>query len=172
MASRPNIALGHQSRVGKDTAADYLCEHYGYTRVRIAENLYKVCSSAQEILGLPVKKDPDLLQTFGTDLKRIYGNNIFIEAALRAAAKITGPVVVIDARFNIEADALRKSGYLIVKLARKNRVIDRDPNHPSETELSEYPFDEVIHNDGSIEDLYRHLDEVVSSCSTVDGDLQ
>jgi len=60
------IAFGCQSRVGKDTAADYLIGKHGGVKVSFATPMYKIMHFTQQALGFKQKKDPKFLQNIGT----------------------------------------------------------------------------------------------------------
>lgn len=156
------IAFGHKARSGKDTSADYLVARLGYTKLSFAGALYRCTESMQRILGKPVEKDRCLLQELGMLVRRHYGADTWVNIVL-AEAQAVDRVVVSDVRFKNEADALRAAGFVLVKIVRENRTAGSDVAnaHISECELDDYPYDVVIENNGSIEELYETIDNLV-----------
>lgn len=155
------IALGHQARVGKDTFADYITKSSPFptTRVSFAEGVYGVAGVVQTFLGKPIEKDPGLLQMIGTELRNHYGENIWVDRALKKISDIPSyhNVIVTDMRFENEMVALKENGFTTVKITRKDRPIDRNPNHISETALAQAKFDHSIENDGDMEQYFRKI---------------
>lgn len=155
------IALGHQARVGKDTFADYVISRYGGKKAAFASALYKLAGTTQEFFGRPVVKDPSLLQKLGTLFRDHYHENVWVDRLVETLPT-TGVIIVTDVRFPNEMEALHNLGFVTVKIIKEDRVIDRDPNHISETALAGATFDYVIHNNGSIEEFYRKIDDLIS----------
>jgi hypothetical protein len=115
------------------------------------------------------EKHPLLLQWWGTDVRRThFGDSYWVD---KTAAKIVNtltPIAIPDVRFVNEALLIKDFGGLVVRVIRTQDgvpVIDpnRDPNHPSETNLDNFEFDHVFHNDGSLEDLYAQVREFIMS---------
>lgn len=90
-----------------------------------------------------------LLQRLGTEAGRqALWDTIWIDAAF---AKIPddAKVVVSDARFFNEFDAVRDRGGIIWRIEREG--VGPVSDHPSETEAPSYPhFERVIRNDGTL----------------------
>lgn len=107
-----------------------------------------------------IGKDPELLQIWGTNLRRNYfGNNYWVDRGFEAINQIVWNnqnydgliwICVADTRFRNEAAAIREAGGLYVDIIRLNendtRFIapDRDPNHPSEADLNDTKPDMTI----------------------------
>lgn len=163
MAKPLRIAFGSQMRVGKDSSCDYLVERYGGKRLRFAAGVYDIADLIQGYFGKPHVKDAPLLQMVGLGLREVYGKDVWVNRVeSQIAEDPTSNLFACDMRFPNEADMLRKHGFTLVRLTRRDRPIDRDPNHPSETSLNDYPFDIVIENNGTIEELYAKLDNLVA----------
>jgi len=95
-----------------------------------------------------------LLQVIGTDgVRNNLGDNTWVEVAVRAINEIKGPVVITDVRFPNEAKIVDD----LVRIERPGLAASGDL-HISETALDDFPFSQVIVNDGSLEDLYAKAD--------------
>lgn len=169
MTNNLRIAFGNKARVGKDSACDYLIEKYGGEKLRFATPVYGLAGAIQDFMGLPRKKDPALLQWVGVGMRQLYGDNVWssivrkhIDVIAHNAPSDNGEssrnIFVADMRFINEADMLREAGFVLVRIDRPDRPIDRDPNHISETELDNYKFDYVVENNGSLEAFYRSIE--------------
>tara|TARA_R110001606_G_scaffold19453_1_gene71318 strand:- start:2634 stop:3476 length:843 start_codon:yes stop_codon:yes gene_type:complete len=64
--------------------------------------------------------------------------------------------IITDVRFPNEAQAIKDKGGIVIRVERP-QLIERDFEHPSETALDDYKFDEVIENNGSIEELIEKV---------------
>src|SRR5579885_1162044 len=101
------IAFGNKSRVGKDTAADYIIHRYGGIRLRFSKGVYDIGTDIQKILNKPIEKDPKLLQWIGLGLREVYGENIWVDMVKKQIDNITHNVspkeapnmVITDLRF-------------------------------------------------------------------------
>ncbi len=119
--------------------------------------------NAQWIYKGMKEKDSTFLQFWGTEFRRKlfhwdYWVNKVKDVVDREPNK---DYVIPDARFKNEAQFIKNYGGEVWKIVRTNYdEIDRDPNHKSEVDLDEWEFDEIILNDGTIEDLYKKVDEV------------
>jgi len=166
------IAFGSKARSGKDTAADFLAERYGGQIFKFATAIYEISRLAYERVGVPFKKDPKLLQFLGTEWGRSIDTDIWVKACLADISlheispffDKSENIFLTDARFTNEADALKKDGFLLVRIERSalNRGdIGRDPNHPSEIDLDNYTgWDYVIDNNGTLEEFHSKIDEL------------
>lgn len=170
------IALGHQARVGKDTFAEYVRSKVTHCYViAFSDDLYICMWAIQDALGVPRHKDPKLLQSLGEGMKTVYGSDIWVNRVEQRIIDImsriihditTAPaksitIVVTDMRFKTEREMLLRNNFKTIKITRKNRVIDRDPNHISEIDLQDEPFDYHIANDGTVEEFYAQIDAIL-----------
>lgn len=161
------LALGHQSRSGKDTFADYVAATYGNTiTFSFAKKLYDITSHIQYVAGRPVEKDPKLLQLMGATLRNYYDDKLFVNLLMADVDKLIQKnpninIIITDMRFRIEMEALKKRGFSTVKINRNNRPIDRNPNDISEIDLKDIPFDINVDNNGSIDEFYNTIDDIV-----------
>ena len=165
------IALGYQSRVGKDTFADRVQERHGGTKLSFAEKLYTITGHIQRTLDFEVKKDPTLLQRQGTELRAYYGDDLFTKQVVKQVTKITDAapetnILITDMRSPVEYNAMVALGFTTVSIIKPDRVIDRDPNHSTEIGLRDYEFDYTILNEGSMQTYIEQIDAVVDAIAT------
>lgn len=127
------IGLGYKARSGKDTAAAYMHEHYGFTVVAFADALKSAC---REIFGLSQAQlygdqkevedtywhdtPRNILQKVGTEcLRRGYRQDVWIRALGRKILQSpSNNWVVTDVRFPNEADAVKSWGGKVVVVNR------------------------------------------------------
>ncbi len=157
---RMRLAFGSKARTGKDTAANYVIENWSFVEsLRFSAPIYSIADHVQRVLGLPVCKDPVLLQTLGQALKQVYGDDVWTKVALKF---VSDRVVVTDMRFKGEKKALEEKGFVCVRINRQNRVIDRPADHPSEIDLDGEHFEHIIYNDYSLAHLFAAVRGVIA----------
>ncbi len=158
------LALGHQSRVGKDTFAARIRDTYGCIQLSFAAPIYDITAAIQALLGRPIEKDPALLQAIGTLMKQRYGADIWVTALLQKLANSPSHanIIVSDVRFPNELQALHGAGFTTIKIERPSRPIDRDTGHESETALGTAEFDYTITNNGTLADYLRAIDTLMA----------
>ena len=161
------IAFGFKMGTGKDISVKYLINNYGGKKIRFAEPIYDILRYAQRRCGLEYKKDRKFLQLVGTEWGRSIDNDIWINLVLKNQPK-EGNIYCADVRFKNEFDALRNNGFIMIKLIRDevncNRIGNGTTTHISENNLDEYGdehWDYILYNNGSLEDLYNELDNIM-----------
>lgn len=65
--------------------------------------------------------------------------------------------LITDVRFPNEADAIKAYGGIVVRVNRPGIL---QSNHPSETMLDDYQFDEIVINDGDLPALMRKAEDL------------
>lgn len=174
---RPRIiGFGHRRQRGKDSAATYLADNYGFAHDAFAHSLKE--GIGRGVFGLSddqlygpqhIKETLDpfwqltpryILQHAGTEaMRHAFGADIWVRTMLRRAHHREVPTVVSDMRFISEADAIKDNDGFVIRV---DRNIPYDPSideHQSETDLAAYAgWDWVINNDGTLESLYEKLD--------------
>jgi hypothetical protein len=172
------IGLSGYAQSGKDTIADYLIKEYGFTRVAFAdpirEALYRLDPKVRlaESAGVSVRHavdnmgweevkrlSPDtreLLQKLGTEVGRqMFGETFWIEKAMEKARRHEN-VVFTDVRYPNELEAVLEAPGTSWRVIKGNvKAINQ---HPSETALDHYQFNEIIFNNGTKEELYEAID--------------
>lgn len=173
------VAFSGYARSGKDTAADAL-SGLGFQRVAFADKLRDFLYALNPIVmgfgtvenyrlrdiidkygwdgyknTIHVREIRPLLQRLGTECGRdILGQNTWVNAALDNLDP-DGKYVVTDCRFVNEADAVRDRGGKIYRIERKG--VGPANDHPSETSLDGYLFDEWIFNDKGLAEFEANV---------------
>ena len=177
------IGIAGRAGAGKDTVADYLWENYGFLKMSFADPLKRAASAMfglnleafydrtmKETVVDPWGMSPrKLAQLLGTEaVKPIFGEDIWIKRFLVSYSLVakTDHVVVPDVRFEPEAEFVRTMGGTIIHLHRPGSSLNEDAAaHSSENGIMVYVGDVVIHNVGTLDELYGQIDEVLSRAS-------
>jgi len=161
------FAFGFQKRTGKTTSVDYLKSKYGGVEISFAEPLYNILNYAQKICGFKEEKDRKFLQWIGTDWGREKEKSVWLRLANEKIRDNTSEnMYVSDVRFKNEFHMLKKQGFKMIRLVRKQREstnIESIEKHKSEIDLLDLPdndWDYIIYNDGTMEELYTILDKI------------
>ena len=169
------IGVSGRARAGKDAVAEHLVAVHGFRRRAFADALK---AGAKAVFGWDddhvyggLKNVVDrywgfsprwALQKMGTEAMRDHvADDIWIRALRRHMIDNPWPKWVIpDVRFTNEIKAIRDWGGVLWRLERPG--IDDVGAHVSETELDGYRgWDRVIVNEGTLQDLYRRVDDLV-----------
>ena len=171
------IGISGKKRSGKDTVGamvvEWLRKHYcSATRVAFADQLKEEVARATGVSleDIEVEKAHwrPMLQWWGVEFRRYYhGENYWIREMTKKLIGMEEDFAVItDVRLENEAEFVRKSGGLVVRVERE---IDAQDSHSSETGLDGYPhFREVIRNDGSLEDLQQKVGDFMAGLKLQD----
>jgi len=165
------IGLVGYAQAGKDTLAKVLVEEYGYTRLAFADAIRDFAYAVNPMYGSTVseprylrdlvdrsgwdeaKKSPEvrrLLQTIGVTAREQFGGDFWIAITM---SKVNTPnVVITDVRFENEAEWIKDGPSSQLWRVTRSGVGPVN-DHVSESELADYPVDQIFKNDGSIEDL-------------------
>jgi hypothetical protein len=176
------IGLSGYAQTGKDTIADYLVKTYGFTRVAFADpireavyklnpkiNIYDMksvsLSTAVDRLGWEtVKVESEdarwLLQRMGTEVGRdLFGPNVWVDKAMEKASR-HDKVVITDVRYPNELEAILGHSGAVWRVIKDDAgAVNR---HASESALDDYPFEYIIFNNDTKEDLYRSIDDLMN----------
>lgn len=179
----PNlIGLAGYAQSGKNTVADILVRDHGYTAIGFADALREFMLALDpiveayapheyldvdlirysELVGYSggyegAKKFPEvraLLQRLGTDAgRKVLGENVWVDAAMRRVGQAGTPVVLTDVRFPNEYNAVINPP----AMGEMWRVVRPGcgpiNGHESETALDGFSYQEVIVNGGTLGDL-------------------
>jgi hypothetical protein len=172
------VGLIGRKRVGKDTFADVLVQHFGFTRIAFADPLKQVALDLDPLVGpcsLPGRLVPEhhplseviealgweqakdevpgvrrTLQRLGQAIRE-QTRDYWLELAMQQAGLVGGPVVITDVRMPNEADAIRAAGGTLLRIVRD--LPDDGDRDISETALDEYLADAVVPNFGFRQEL-------------------
>lgn len=178
-----NVAVISEAGGGKDFLADYLIHNYGYTRYAFADHVRSVAKMwFPDLYGDGKNKNRALLQSIGTQFRaidedvwiKLMFKDIDEEAATRRRFKESQEFIVItDCRMPNEYKALKERGFNFIRInvdeeVRKQRLLNRgdkftetDMKHHTESFYSKFECDYTITNNGTQEEAYRQLDEVL-----------
>ena len=175
------IALAGYARSGKDTVADYLAETQDFERIAFADVLRECVEALNPMVAEDGTRYKDaltfwgyngakeklpefrgVLQRMGTEVGRnILGENIWVELTMARIDRHEPHVdwVITDCRFPNEANAVVDADGDVIKIDRPGVSAAND--HISEHALDGFEFDEVILNDGTLDDLYHKVDQML-----------
>lgn len=178
-----NIVLISEAGGGKDFISDYLVRKYGYTRYAFADNV-KLLAEVwfPELYGNGDSKPRWLLQALGTKFREI-DKDVWIKAMLdnidsnhetaKKSVEAVEHVVVTDCRMPNEYEALKERGFTFIRISvdedvRLERLVERgdlfskdDLNHHTESFYNSFECDYEIHNNGSIQEVYDSIDNII-----------
>ena len=183
---RPLIGFGGYASSGKDAAVDVLVEQ-GFKRTYMSKPLEQALLALNPQIvfeGNPSpnwmlyadlhaevgyeasKRDPEvrrLLQRLGTEVgRKLFGENVWVDKMRTEVCEVLdagGKIAVTGIRFRDEANAIRELGGRLVWVSRPG--YGPVNGHSSDNTLGPDDFDEVIVNDGTLDDL-RAIVQILS----------
>lgn len=187
-ASSKLIGLTGLARSGKSTSAQILCAKYSFERFSFAGPIKAMLRALlleagvnesdirvflegemkeESIRALNWKSPRFAMQTLGTEWGReLLGDNLWvtlrfikIDQLLRAG----GSVVLDDARFPNEVDAIRERGGIIVRVVRPENGFEGTPHSKHSSETQVLTADRIILNNGSLADLENSIREIIQT---------
>jgi len=175
------LAICGMKRHGKDTIADYLCQHYGYTKVCIAtplkDSLKVMFGFTEEQVNGDLKDVIDhrwqieprkALQFIGTELMQYeiqkllpaVGRTFWIKTLIEQyVISANVPLVIPDLRFIHEYELLAKHGAVFWRVERIMSA--HEDAHVSEREYLSIPVSHVLKNETK-EGLYKAIHDCFS----------
>lgn len=184
------IGLGGHLRSGKDAVADHLVTEHGFVKLGMSDVLHEAMLALDPVVRVwndgtferyskviaehgyvEAKKRPEarrLLQKLGTEVGRdMIGENVWANIMARKIDDHRGaghPVVVTGIRFPNEVRMIRELGGRTVWVDRPNLATrGAIAAHASENSVGEQDFDGLIVNDGTLEDLYAHVSQLLAA---------
>lgn len=169
------ILISGHAQNGKDTLAEVI--HHEYERhgscVRIlhfADLLKFICRLCFDWDGNKDETGRGLLQYVGTDVVRQKKPDFWVDFIGDLLELFEGHwqyVIVPDCRFPNEVTKLKERGFdtvhiRVIRDGFDNGLSEEQKNHPSETALDSFSADIYIHNNGTLEDLYKKVDELIT----------
>lgn len=170
------ITLTGKAGSGKDTAADYLVKHFGFTKLSWAGPLKAALAS----MGFPEPANRDdkeqlvpgfdftwrrAAQMLGTEWGRALDTNIWTKIIMAqiAAAPAGSRFVISDTRFENEAAEVRAVGGLVVHLQGRAADLGAAAAHVSEEPVNIQDEDHVLNNDSTITWMQIGLEQMMKS---------
>ena len=168
------VCISGKAQHGKDTTAGMMktaLESMGHT-VLIAHYGDLVKYICRTFFGWNGEKDAygrSLLQKVGTDIVREQRPNYWVDFVKDMLSMFPNEwdfVLIPDSRFPNEIDGLKQSGFNVIHLRVRRENFEsplttEQQNHPSETALDHVVPDFLIVNDGTLEDLYNKVCNLV-----------
>lgn len=162
------IGLSGYARSGKDTVAEYLVEHYGYTRVAFADAVRNYAYEINPLIDNAIrlaevvddygwdvaKQNLEIrrtLQQVGVAARNQFGDLFWVNMALDKVS-YTGDYVITDVRFKNEASHIKRRDYAQVWRIERPGVGPIN-NHISEVDMDDWEYDFTFVNSGTLEDL-------------------
>jgi hypothetical protein len=166
-------------RSGKDTFAARLVEEHGFTRVAFADPLKDAAlaldprifyrARLSEIVNEDgweaAKEIPEVrrtLQNLGVAIRNL-DPGFWLNAAIRRADEVEGPVIITDVRFSNELGYVARHG-VSVRIVRPGQV--NSDTHISENELADAPTTFSVVNGGTVADLHAAADELAAALTS------
>lgn len=176
------IVISGKARVGKDTLAEFLKKNFveNYFTMAYADELKRRCMkdfelSRDQVYGdlkevpdirytkvvdydadtLPYWTPREIMQHMGTEAYRAVDANFWIKQLCKYIDrnKLTN-VIVTDARFPNEVNAIKERGGIHIRVTRENAMEVHGMSHASETSLdSHMDIDFEVVNNGTLKDL-------------------
>ena len=136
-------------------------------------------------LGIPELTPRWVLQHVGTDvIRNQFHNDIWLASLENKLRKTDDDIVISDVRFKNEVEMLKRLGAVCVEVTRGNRpawyqhAVDGEIEkleilkvHRSEYDWIGTDFDAVIDNNGTLDDLYKQIEKLISA-RHLERDLQ
>jgi hypothetical protein len=160
------IGLSGYARSGKDAVADVLVREYGFERVAFADPIRNILyalnptvdgeglSSIVDNYGWDIAKSKEevrvFLQALGYAARVHIYKDIWIMAAFSKMVEDKN-YVITDVRFQNEAEVIQNHKGHIWRVQRPG--VEPVNTHVSEWEMDNYNFDNILVNDGNLEQL-------------------
>lgn len=176
------IALTGQMRSGKDTVARRLVERYDFVKLAFADDMKRIFHELCPHIPKYPKPRAEY-QRFGEEIRSLYGADIWVRHVERRVERLTDyfkahgqtlKIVITDLRLPIEYDWCKRNGFVIVRvIADENirreraafsgdKVSAADWSHETENYSKDFEVDYEIVNDGSLAELERQVDELMT----------
>lgn len=167
------IGVSGKARAGKDLFADTLNQvmrDLGYETYQVkkyADPLKNICriltgsenwetsEDKHEMLDSYGVSKREFMQIIGTECIREKFPNAWLNATLSKYDGST-PWIITDVRFPNEVKAIEDRGGLLIRI-ESTRWDGGAGNHTSETALDEYPFENIVYNNTSVEDYIEKV---------------
>lgn len=154
------------------------CQLFGTIAEKEAKDPYLNVSGRQllQLVGTEVGRQGDMeaLRTYGVSeyqVRNAFHDHGVVPGPLAWVNALFSPdflqrvdtrgYVITDVRFPNEAAVVQANGGTIIKVVRPGFDTGEHNGHASETEVGNCPFDHGVLNDGTLQDLYAKVDEII-----------
>lgn len=157
--------ISAKARHGKDTAAEILKEYLEFKNKRVliihfADLLKFICKQFFHWDGNKDEQGRTLLQFVGTNVVGAKNPAYwaeFVVGFLRMFENEWDYVLIPDCRYPVEISTVRDAfDTVLLRVERPNfdnGLTIAQKTHPSEVDMDSYPYDVILYNDGSLEEL-------------------
>lgn len=162
------IAFGYKAGSGKDTCVDFLIKKYGGYKLAFSDPIYDILHYAQKICNIEQGKDRGFLQYIGTEWGRNKDPDMWTKLLISKVPR-DGNCYISDLRFPNELEMLKDNRWVCIKINRviqNNREGTGSLQHSSENvldDISDKEWDFVINNNGSLEDLFSKVEDIMNN---------
>jgi hypothetical protein len=171
------IFLTGKKRAGKDEIARYLTNKYNFKRLAFADHPKEIVEFCIKALNPNIdykyyteleksKKVPKLNKSYrelvrgvGETFKDIFTPNIWVETVKQQFDRYD-KIVVSDLRFEVELNDILSLNPTIWKI-ENNRLIEDNDSHLSEKGIDNKYVTHIIQNNGTFEELYEQIDNLI-----------
>jgi dephospho-CoA kinase len=177
------VILGGKLRSGKDTVAEHMWLMHGFDRYAFADKVKDVAHAM--FPGIPREPKPRKLYVDvgekGTEIDSLVWVKLVerqIENHIQLMAEMGHTeinVVITDLRKPAELEWARANGYTVIRVTapdevRIARAIEagddftvHDLAHETELAIDGFAVDFEVHNEGTVDDLKRKIDEIMEA---------
>ena len=169
------MGLTGKARSGKDTTGDYLSKKYGYHTFAMAKPIKEACrvifgwddrhlhGDLKEVVDPIYGVTPrEAMQKLGTEYGRDMINTDIWAIRTKQEIKNNNLMVLTDLRYDNEAELILDMGGIVISVDRNLRgLINGVKNHKSELSISSNLITETVKNNGSLDDLYKKIDDII-----------
>jgi hypothetical protein len=173
----PVIGVSGLARTGKDTVANFALAQIGGYRYSFADPMRDMLKAIGMDLSDPFWQDRKdtpipalgasprrLMQTLGTEWGRqLINPDIWLVLAKQRLLAFGPGMIISDVRFENEANWVRSLGGLVIHLVRPSAP--KIEQHISEAGVLVNDLDLVIHNNGTLEQLFDRVKETLDGFS-------
>lgn len=186
------IALAGDTGSGKDTVGAYLIKEHGFERKAFADPLKRAIAALFDIpfseidklkndttimVGFGRQDDISMdivpihrpitfrkfVQNYGESLKLILGDDVWTNLTLPKASYAGRKIVITDCRFIVEAERIKQFDGMIWEIVRPSvQKPAQESANKHVSDIIDFDTDYVIHNDSTLEELYKRVEVALS----------
>lgn len=184
-STRMIIGFLGNMRSGKSTSAEYITQKYNYEEKFFAEKLKEICKilfkfNKEQLYGSKKQEKDEFwgisprsaMQFIGTELFRCQAASLipdidqnFWIKVLERDLETNKNYVISDCRMQNEVNFIKEQGGIVIKIIRDIQDEHNENltlQHISESGIDSIKnYDYIIYNNGSKEDLYKKIDELM-----------